>query len=140
MTPQDFARIHALAFHESRPWDAAEFEALLASKYCFCVGDSRGFAIGRAIAGESELLTIAVAPEFQGQGFGRRLLGLYHDKAHEMGAETFFLEVARDNTAAIGLYESTGYITSSTRPAYYKRVDGSAVDALIMTRDSPLGD
>lgn len=136
MTPQDCALIHALAFHESRPWDAKEFDALLSSKHCFRVGDSRGFAIGRAVAGESELLTIAVAPEFQGNGFGRRLLNLYHSKAQKLGAQTLFLEVARDNVAAIGLYESTGYRVSAKRTNYYKRRDGSTVDALTMTMES----
>lgn len=134
MTPQEFARIYALAFPESRPWASNEFEALLKSKHCFWVGDSRGFALGRAVAGESELLTIAVIPEFQQQGHGRRLLGLYHEKASNIGCESFFLEVAQDNTPAIGLYKSTGYKISSQRPGYYTRFDGTSVDALLMTR------
>lgn len=138
MTPQDFARIYALAFPESRPWTIDEFEALLASEHCFWVGDSRGFALGRAVAGESELLTIAVIPEFQQKGHGRRLLGLYHDKASDFGCEEFFLEVAQDNTAAIGLYKSTGYKISSQRTGYYTRSDGTSVDALLMTRPAVL--
>ena len=136
MTPESFARIHALAFTESRPWESSEFEALMASPICFWVGDSRGFALGRAIAGESELLTIAVKPEFQSQGFGRRLLELYHGEAQNLGAKAFFLEVAQDNTRAIGLYKSTGYIHTGTRADYYKRSDGSSTDALVFARKS----
>jgi len=137
MRPEDFARIHAAAFRESRPWSAAEFEALLHSKHCFWVGDSHGFALGRTIAGESELLTIAVAPDDQGKGIGRRLLREYHDQAHDVGATSFFLEVAQDNKAAINLYLSEGYLQSAVRKAYYAREDAAPVDALILRKDMP---
>lgn len=138
MTPEALARIHALAFTESRPWEASEFAALQNSPHCFCLGDSRGFALGRVIAGESELLTIAVCPEFQQQGFGRRLLEAYHAEAQKLGAETCFLEVAVDNKPAICLYESTGYAPAGRRRGYYKRANGSAVDALIFARSLDL--
>ncbi len=135
MSPETFAQIHAAAFHEARPWSAAEFEALLRAKHCFWVGDSQGFALGRVIAGESELLTIAVAPEAQGQGIGRRLLQAYHQKAHSLGATIFFLEVARDNENAKKLYESDGYSQSSVRKNYYARGEGNPVDALILRKE-----
>lgn len=138
LSPKDFAQIHAAAFTESRPWSATEFQALLETKHCFWIGDSHGFALGRAIAGESELLTIAVAPEFQGKGLGRRLLEAYHAEAHSLGATTFLLEVARDNIAAIKLYESAGYQQISVRKNYYARVDASPVDALILRKDGVL--
>ncbi|UZD90132.1 GNAT family N-acetyltransferase [Cognatishimia activa] len=118
MTPSGFARIYERAFPESRPWSAAEFEDILSSKHSFYVGDSRGFAVGRVIAGESELITLAVEPKFQGQGFGRRLLKLYQAEALKLGAESYFLEVASDNKTAINLYISDGYSVSSSRPNY----------------------
>lgn len=140
MTPQDLARIHAQAFQEARPWSAAEIETLLASQHCFAVTVADGFALGRAIAGESELLTLAVAPTAQGKGLGRHLLELYHAKAQQLGSQSFFLEVARDNEAAIGLYESSGYTVTSIRDDYYKRQDGNRIDALIMTREQAESD
>lgn len=134
MTPDDFAKLHAAAFSESRPWSAEEFAHLLASEHCFWVGDSRGFSLGRVIAGESELLTIAVDPLSQGQGLGRLLLQHYHQEAQSRGAELAFLEVAEDNVTALNLYKSDNYSISGTRSAYYKRPDGTAVDALMMQR------
>lgn len=133
--PSEFAHIHALAFRESRPWLAAEFEALLQSPYVFWVGDSHGFALGRALAGESELLTIAVRPEFQQKGIGRRLMAAYHEKAADYEAKQFFLEVSKDNIAAINLYKSCDYQTVTSRKDYYTRPDGQRIDALIMARD-----
>ena len=138
MTPEDFARIYALAFSESRPWETSEFEALLNAKHSFWVGDTRGFAIGQAVAGESELITIAVSPEFQQKGHGRRLLELYHETAIGLGVERFLLEVARDNQRALALYKSTGYKISGERESYYSRKDGSSVDALVLTRPANL--
>ncbi|MEE2944285.1 MAG: ribosomal protein S18-alanine N-acetyltransferase [Pseudomonadota bacterium] len=132
LKPKDLARLHAAAFRESRPWGTEEFEALLASKHCFCVGDSHGFAIGRLIAQESELLTIAVDPVSQGKGHGRLLLQHYHDEAQARGANTLFLEVAKDNTKALNLYKTMSYEVISVRAGYYKRTTGTPVDALIM--------
>lgn len=134
MTPQDFARIHASAFRESRPWSEAEFEALLASRFSFWVGDSHGFALGRTIAGESELLTIAVSPIYQRNGKGRALLQQYHSAAKERGATECFLEVAKDNNGAIALYESEGYRLISIRKNYYQRGDSASVDAFNFRR------
>lgn len=136
MTPQELAQIYALAFPESRPWDAVEFETLMQSKFCFTFGDSRGFGLGRVVAGESELITIAVVPKFQGQGIGRDLLSHYHHKALNLGAVTFFLEVSSDNKKAISLYRSDGYKEKSRRENYYRRQNGTTADALIMTKDA----
>ncbi|MFY0596838.1 MAG: GNAT family N-acetyltransferase [Cognatishimia sp.] len=140
MTPEVFADIHASAFRESRPWSASEFKALLASRFSFWVGDSQGFALGRVIAGESELLTIAVSPISQRKGKGRALLQQYHLAARNLGAQVLFLEVAKDNIGAIALYESEGYSLTSVRKGYYKRDDSSHVDALNFRRSINLQD
>ena len=49
--------------------------------------------------------------------------------AQQRGAKNLFLEVARDNTAALGLYQSAGFSEIGIRPKYY---DG--VDAILMSR------
>ncbi|MDO6726163.1 MAG: GNAT family N-acetyltransferase [Cognatishimia sp.] len=134
MTPESLSKIHKAAFNDSRPWESSEFASFLESPLCFCEGDSRGFALGRVIADESELLTLAVDPEFQGLGLGRLFLNQYHETAKLRGATTTFLEVAADNAVAINIYLSNDYKTNSTRPEYYARTNGDKVDALIMSR------
>lgn len=134
MTPELLSQIHKAAFQDSRPWESSEFASLLESPLCFCVGDSRGFALGRVIADESELITFAVDPKFQGQGLGQQFLNQYHDFAKLRGATTAFLEVAADNNIAINVYLSNSYKKISTRPLYYLRPNGDKIDALIMSR------
>ncbi len=51
---------------------------------------------------------IAVAPAFQNQGFGKKMLGLYEKERIEAG-EKLFLLVAEWNERAKKLYESIGY-------------------------------
>ena len=133
MTPQDMARIHAAAFVHDRAWTAQEIADLLASPFVTYLGAPQGFALTRLIAGEAELLTLAVDPAARRQGVGRRLLQRWMDGL-EAQADTAFLEVAADNTAAIALYTSAGFRQTATRRGYYQRKDAPSVDALILSR------
>lgn len=134
MTPDALARTHAEAFTDQRPWTAAEFADLLSSPHVFVVGDADSFALGRVIAGEAELLTLATAPATQGQGKGRDTLRAYHQVASTRGAQDGFLEVAETNRVAIRLYQSEGYSQTAKRPNYYRLTNGQRVAALILNR------
>ncbi|MDF1729040.1 MAG: ribosomal-protein-alanine acetyltransferase, partial [Sulfitobacter sp.] len=68
MKPADLARLHAAAFTRERPWAAAEFAALLENRHTALLTRPHGFALTRTVAGESELLTLAVDPAHQRQG------------------------------------------------------------------------
>ena len=98
-----------------------------------------GFALGRVIAGEAELLTLAVDPDDQGKGIGRACLQLFIAKCSAGGAERLHLEVAATNARAIGLYASEGFVQTGRRAGYYRLADGNRVDALLMTHplDTP---
>ena len=134
MTPDQMAVIHRACFTTPRPWSASEISALLDSPHCFaCCADS-GFLLGRAVAGEAELLTIAVSPAAQGRGMGAHLMDLFLDAARHRHSDQAFLEVAANNPAAIRLYLKKGFIQTGQRPAYYRQPDGSAVAALNFTR------
>jgi len=133
MTPARMAQIHAAAFTLQRPWSRQEFTDLLDQPSTFLkpVGES-GFALGRAIADEAELLTIAVHPDDQRLGHGQACLNAFVDHAKSNAIETLFLEVEADNEAAIGLYTATGFQNSGRRKNYYKRSDGRRSDAILM--------
>jgi len=137
MTPETLAALHARAFTAQRPWSAAEFASLLDSPLTFVVSDPHAFAVGRVIADEAELLTLATDPAQQRQGLGRKILGNYETAAKSRGATRSFLEVATDNQAAIQLYTSAGYAIDGQRPGYYKTPDGRSVDAVLMSRALP---
>ena len=121
------AALHGAAFVNPRPWSAAEIAALLASPLCVVVWSEGGFAMGRVVADEAEVLTIAVEPAVQGQGIGSGLLGRLMDEARARGAEAMFLEVAEDNAAARAVYARAGFLEDGRREGYY-----GGVDALVM--------
>jgi ribosomal-protein-alanine N-acetyltransferase len=139
VTPAALAALHARAFTTPRPWSEPELAALLADPLVFLLveGDA-GFLLGRAVAGEAELLTIAVAPEARRLGLGRKLVSRFIYQARLRGAESAFLEVAEDNAAARGLYLAAGFAEAGRRRGYYRTPEGQAVDALVLAR--PLQD
>lgn len=127
------AALYASAFPEGRGWSAAEIEDLIGAPGGFAVTRDTGFAIGRAVADEAELLTIAVAPEVRRGGIGRALLAAFEAEARRRGAATAFLEVAADNTAALALYFAAGWGENGRRRGYYRRAHGT-VDAVLMSK------
>ena len=103
MTPDEMALIHAACFTTPRPWSAAEFSATLANPHCFLLTEPFGFLIGRAVAGEAELITLAVDPKARQRGTGGRLLDAFLAEARVRGAESAFLEVSAVNLPAQSL-------------------------------------
>lgn len=135
MTPEQLAALHARCFRSPPPWSTADFAGLSADPLAFLLveGDA-GFLLGRAVAGEAELLTLAVAPESRRLGLGAKLLSRFLYQARLRGAEQAFLEVSAQNAAAIALYESQGFARSGRRRLYYATPEGGRVDALVMSR------
>ena len=138
MTPDALAALHARAFPVQRPWTEAEFAALLASPHAVLLTDPMGFLLGRVLAGEAEILTVAVDPAAQCQGRGRRLLEQFLADAIAHGATQAFLDVAEDNAPALALYARAGFSAVGRRRGYFTRRDGPAFDAILMARDLPV--
>ena len=134
MTPDALAALHALCFETPRPWAANEFASMLASKGVFLHTTDSGFALGREIAGEVELLTLAVDPAQQRQGNGRILLAGFETEATRRGARDAFLEVSQINAAARALYHTAGYTESGRRAAYYTPPSGPKIAAIVMRK------
>jgi [ribosomal protein S18]-alanine N-acetyltransferase len=126
------AALHARVFTTPRPWTGAEMAGFLADPLCFALIRPEGFVIGRAVAGEAELLTLAVAPEARRRGTGAQLVAGFLAEARARGAVEAFLEVAADNAAAIALYHAAGFAESGLRRGYYRRPEGAALDAVVM--------
>jgi [ribosomal protein S18]-alanine N-acetyltransferase len=128
------ATLHAACFTTPRPWSAAEFATLADDPLCFSIIESQGFLIGRAVAGEAEILTLAVDVAARRQGVGARLVQGFLAEARCRDATTAFLEVAANNLAAISLYFWAGFTESGRRKRYYAQPDGSPIDALVLSR------
>ncbi len=128
-----FAQLHAQCF--GAPWPEADFKRLLASSGVvgLILEADRvpvGLALIRTIAGECEILTIAIAKASRRSGLGGQLLTASENAARLAGARRMILDVSETNTPAIKLYDRSGYIEVGRRTAYYR--DGS--DARVMAR------
>ncbi|HET9427316.1 MAG TPA: GNAT family N-acetyltransferase [Allosphingosinicella sp.] len=95
-----------------------------------------GFALSRAIAGEAELLLLAVRRRDQCHGVGKTLLGAFMNAARSRGASRLHLEV-REGNHAVTLYEQAGFSLVGRRRHYYSGRDGQLHDALTMARAVP---
>jgi [ribosomal protein S18]-alanine N-acetyltransferase len=133
------ARLHAEGF--AHPWSADEVAALIASPSTVAAaaldpvnGRLRGFILSRLAADEAEILTIAVEAAMRRKGVGRALLTENLRQASNAGARAIFLEVDKDNAAALALYKRLGFVKVGERAGYYRRSDGTRVAAEIMRR------
>lgn len=133
MTPDDLARLHAACFTTPRPWNAAEMSDLLAAPGVFLTETDGGFAMGRTVLDEAELLTIVIDPVRRGRGLGRALLAAFSAEAAARGATRAFLEVSVENAPAIGLYRGAGWQQDGRRPRYYATPEGRRIDALLFS-------
>ena len=90
-------------FWHDRPIERAQLREILRA-----IPDL-GRALGRVVAGEAEVLTIAVHPDQRRVGLGGALVGAFLAEAVARGGESAFLEVAEGNTAARALYARAGF-------------------------------
>lgn len=135
MTPETLSTCHARAFANSgRAWSAEEFATLLDSAFVFAMGDAKAFILGRVMADEAEVLTLATDPDHRRKGLARACLSAFDAGARARGATTAFLEVAEDNAPALALYRAAGYRETARRAGYYARRNGPKVDALILSK------
>jgi ribosomal-protein-alanine N-acetyltransferase len=122
------------------PWSQAQFKeeiAGLGGTRQFILALNEGSIIGYAgimvvAAGvPADLLTIAILPDFRGQGLAQEMLAELESWAKAKGATEIILEVDTKNENAIRLYKFSRYEEISTRANYY----GLGVDALIMRKE-----
>lgn len=96
-------------------------------------GRDCGFAMGRAMLDEAELLLLATSPAAQGQGVGAALLRTVIAESRNRGATRLHLEV-RSGNGAIRLYRRAGFEKVGERRGYYRGTKGNSFDALTLAR------
>ena len=139
--PVALAQLHAQCFTTPPPWSPEAFAAQIGTPHSILIATDAGFALGHALAGEAELLTMAVAPAWRRCGHGRELLHAFLQAARGRGAGAAYLEVAAGNAAACALYETAGFVRVGRRQGYYRTPGGGVEDALVLRlplRDEPL--
>lgn len=123
------AAIHREAFG-AESWSEESLATLLDSPFVIGLIQEGGFILARAVAGEAEILTLAVLPDRRRQGIGRALLEAALQQATQRHADHIFLEVDAANAAALALYRAAGFVEAGTRPDYY----GPGQSALLLSR------
>lgn len=98
-------------------------------------GDSPiGMMVFRCPAEQVDLLTLAVIPEFRGQGIATFLMEQLIENCVKIKAEKILLEVEVDNLSALKLYVKLGFKEIHRRKCYYQQKDGSLTDAFVMEK------
>lgn len=93
----------------------------------FLVAESGGTIVGQAIGlvkhhrrGLSgRIYSLAVKPQFRGQGLGHQLMRRMLDELAQRGARRIYLEVESANRSAQRLYENMGFHNIGVLPDYY---------------------
>lgn len=126
------AEIEAVCFRES--WSKPMLEESFSASWSRFWGVEEGgrligYGVMSVIAGEGELLRIAVLKGFRQKGTGRKLLDAMAADAREQGVGAMTLEVRESNAAARRLYVSAGFREEARRREYYRN---PREDAIIM--------
>ena len=91
------------------------------------LGDVIGFVCFWSVAGEVQILDIAVRRDLRRSGIGRELIESAIRAGRRENAVRVTLEVRESNVAARKLYESLGFIVVGCRPNYYAVTNEPAI-------------
>ena len=127
MEPEHLAQIAALeAACFSDPWPESilvhELQNPLSLWLCAMDGDIvTGYIGSQTVLGESDMMNVAVHPDYRRKGIGRTLvLTLCKALRKQMIASALTLEVRDSNAPALALYESLGFEQIGLRKNYYQ--------------------
>lgn len=129
------AKLEAACF--SMPWSENSVRGELTNDLSLWLvaidGDTLVGYIGSQTCGEeSDMMNVAVAPEYRRQGIAEALVKALCSSLANQGASSLTLEVRASNTSAIMLYEKLSFVQIGRRPRYYTR---PTEDALIFRKE-----
>ena len=129
------AALEKLCFSE--PWSensvAGELNNPLSLWLVAVDGDCvAGYVGSQSVMGESDMMNIAVAPNYRRQGIAEALIEELARQLRDGGNYCLTLEVRASNEPAIALYEKLGFTQVGRRPNYYR---SPKEDALILRKE-----
>lgn len=129
-TAADLAAVAAIALSQPRSagWTLAQFKEALERIQVLDDGQVRGYAVCYEVFPEVQLVDLAIRPDDEGLGLGRRLLEEAFAGFKTRGSTRVTLEVSGANEPARGLYDALGFKVVGRRTKFYN--DGS--DAILM--------
>ena len=95
-------------------------------------GAVAGYVGSQSVMGESDMMNIAVAPQYRRKGIAQGLVSRLVEMLKEKGNQSLSLEVRVSNIPAVSLYEKMGFTQVGRRPNYYRN---PKEDALILRKE-----
>lgn len=129
------AQLEAVCF--SAPWSEGSVRSELTnplSLWLVALEENRvvGYVGSQSVLGESDMMNLAVMPEYRGQGIATELVCRLISQLSAKGNYCLTLEVRISNMPAIMLYEKLGFTQVGKRPNYYS---DPKEDALILRKE-----
>ena len=117
------AELEKLCF--SDPWSensvASDLKNQLSLWLVALDGDTvAGYVGSQSVLGESDMMNVAVHPDYRRQGIAEELILQLISVLRENGNHCLSLEVRVSNAPAIALYEKLGFAQVGRRPNYYR--------------------
>ena len=91
-----------------------------------------GYVGSQTVLDESDMMNVAVHPDYRRQGIGQALVTALVETLKEWGSHCLTLEVRASNVPAIGLYQKMGFMEAGRRRNYYRN---PKEDALILRKE-----
>ena len=138
MTAREVPRVAELEKNcFSQPWSeksvAGELENPLSLWLVAMEGDRlAGYVGSQTVMDETDMMNLAVAPQFRRQGVGEALVSALVASLKERGSRCLTLEVRDSNEAARALYAKLGFVEIGRRRGYYR---DPREDALILRKE-----
>ena len=121
----------------SDPWSEKSIASELHNELAFwlvAMEEDRvaGYIGSQTVMDETDMMNVAVHPDFRRMGFGEALVNELIEKLKSMGSRCLTLEVRASNAPAITLYGKLGFSEIGRRRNYYRN---PREDALILRKE-----
>ena len=129
------AELEKVCFHD--PWSENSIASELGNRlslWLVAVDGDRvvGYVGSQSVLGETDMMNIAVAPDYRRQGIAEKLVTELISGLRQKGNHSLMLEVRVSNTSARQLYAKLGFEQVGLRKNYYRN---PKEDAMILRKE-----
>ena len=129
------AELEKLCFQD--PWSEKSIASELGNKlslWLVALDDQQvvGYVGSQTVLGETDMMNIAVHPNYRRQGIANQLILALIQELTEHGSHSLMLEVRVSNESAISVYHNLGFTEVGVRKNYYRN---PKEDALILRKE-----
>ncbi len=129
------AELEKVCFHD--PWSENSIASELGNRLSLWLvavdGETVvGYVGSQSVLGETDMMNIAVAPDYRRQGIAEKLVTELISGLRQKGNHSLMLEVRVSNTSARQLYDKLGFEQVGLRKNYYRN---PKEDAMILRKE-----